>query len=176
MTEDLHAQVKKLQQQAKSPIQGYIVDLRNNPGRIAKRKPISVSDSFLTAGEIVSTRGRNKSQDQRVHATPNDITNGAPIVVLVNRGSASASEIVAGALKDHNRAIIVGERTFGKGSVQSALELTPENDDKIYHRLILHSKWQPASKKLVLCPILKHPLLKIEKEFDRGGLWRRKPV
>ncbi len=166
MTEDLHAQVKKLQQQAKSPIQGYIVDLRNNPGGLLS-EAISVSDSFLTAGEIVSTRGRNKSQDQRVHATPNDITNGAPIVVLVNRGSASASEIVAGALKDHNRAIIVGERTFGKGSVQSALELTPEMTIK-FTTALYYTPNGTSIQKIGIVPDIKASPVKIEKEFDRG--------
>ena len=90
MTTDLHKQVKQLQSQAKQPIRGYIIDLRNNPGGLLN-EAVTISDSFLSQGEIVSIRGREKFQNQRYNATRSDITNGAPIVVLVNRGSASAS-------------------------------------------------------------------------------------
>ncbi|MEM7243337.1 MAG: S41 family peptidase [Pseudomonadota bacterium] len=103
-------------------VAGFVVDLRNNPGGLLS-EAISVSDAFLDAGEIVSTRGRNDGNAERWNARVGDLAEGKPIVVLVNGGSASASEIVAGALKDHRRAIIVGERTFGKGSVQTVMPL-----------------------------------------------------
>ncbi len=103
-------------------VSGFILDLRNNPGGLLG-EAISVSDAFLDAGEIVSTRGRYDSNAERWNAEVGDLAQGKPIVVLVNGGSASASEIVAGALKDHRRAVIVGERTFGKGSVQTVMPL-----------------------------------------------------
>ncbi len=103
-------------------IKGYIVDLRNNPGGLLDQA-VMVSDAFLDRGEIVSTRGRNPDETQRFSAKAGDLTKGKPIVVLVNGGSASASEIVAGALQDHKRATIMGTRSFGKGSVQSIIPL-----------------------------------------------------
>lgn len=99
-------------------IKGYVLDIRNNPGGLLDQA-VGVSDLFLTQGEIVSTRARNPEDTVRFSAKKDDITNGAPIVVLINEGSASASEIVAGALQDHRRAVIVGLKSFGKGSVQS---------------------------------------------------------
>lgn len=105
---------------------GYIIDLRSNPGGILD-EAVSVSDAFLSSGEIVSERGRDKSDIQRwwaERAVPGDVTGGAPIIVLVDAGSASASEIVAGALQDHHRGLVMGERSFGKGSVQTVLPLT----------------------------------------------------
>ena len=104
---------------------GYIIDLRSNPGGILD-EAVSVSDAFLSSGEIVSERGRDKSDIQRwwaERAVPGDVTGGAPIIVLVDAGSASASEIVAGALQDHHRGLVMGERSFGKGSVQSVVSL-----------------------------------------------------
>ncbi len=103
-------------------IVGYIVDLRNNPGGLLSQA-IAVSDAFLEEGEIVSTRGRDLSEADRVNARPGDLTNGKPIVVLINEGSASASEIVAGALQDQRRAILLGAKSFGKGSVQTVMRL-----------------------------------------------------
>ena len=103
-------------------VAGVVMDLRNNPGGLLTQA-IKVSDAYLDKGEIVSTRGRNPSDGERFNATPGDLTNGKPLVVLINGGSASASEIVAGALQDHRRAIIVGTRSFGKGSVQSVIPL-----------------------------------------------------
>ena len=103
-------------------IEGVVLDLRNNPGGLLKQA-IAVSDAFLEGGEIVSTRGRNPEESDRVNATPGDITEGKPLVVLINGGSASASEIVAGALKDHHRAVVVGTKSFGKGSVQTVMPL-----------------------------------------------------
>lgn len=105
---------------------GYIIDLRSNPGGILD-EAVAVSDAFLSSGEIVSERGRDKRDIERwwaERAVPGDVTGGAPIIVLVDAGSASASEIVAGALQDHHRGLVMGERSFGKGSVQNVLPLT----------------------------------------------------
>lgn len=106
-------------------INGVVLDLRNNPGGLLTQA-IKVSDAFLEKGEIVSTRGRNPADGERFNATPGDLTNGKPMVVLINGGSASASEIVAGALQDHRRAIVVGTKSFGKGSVQTVMPLRGE--------------------------------------------------
>jgi len=106
----------------KNKIRGYIIDLRNNPGGLLDQA-ISVSDDFLDGGEIVSTRGRHAEDTQRYNARGGDTADGKPIIVLVNGGSASASEIVAGALQDHRRATILGTRSFGKGSVQTIIPL-----------------------------------------------------
>lgn len=103
-------------------VNGFVVDLRNNPGGLLSQA-IRVSDAFLEKGEIVSTRGRNPEDGDRFNATPGDLAQGKPIVVLINGGSASASEIVAGALQDHRRAIVVGTKSFGKGSVQTVMPL-----------------------------------------------------
>ncbi|WP_264049614.1 S41 family peptidase [Methylobacterium flocculans] len=103
-------------------LKGYVLDLRNNPGGLLDQA-VMVSDAFLDRGEIVSTRGRNPDETQRFSAKSGDLTKGKPIVVLVNGGSASASEIVAGALQDHKRATVLGTRSFGKGSVQSIIPL-----------------------------------------------------
>ena len=106
-------------------IAGYIIDLRNNPGGLL-REAISVSDTMLDRGEIVSTRGRNEDDSSRFSARRGDMARGLPIVVMINGGSASASEIVAGALQDHHRAVIMGTQSFGKGSVQSIMPLGNE--------------------------------------------------
>jgi len=103
-------------------VNGVVLDLRNNPGGLLSQA-IRVSDAFLEKGEIVSTRGRNPADGDRFNATPGDLAEGKPIVVLINGGSASASEIVAGALQDHRRAIVVGTNSFGKGSVQTVMPL-----------------------------------------------------
>ena len=103
-----------------------MIDLRNNPGGLLDQA-ISVSDAFLERGEIVSTRGRDPEETQRFSARPGDLTNGKPVIVLINGGSASASEIVAGALQDHKRATLVGTRSFGKGSVQTIIPLGAGN-------------------------------------------------
>ena len=107
-------------------IKGYIIDLRNNPGGLLDQA-ISVADTFLDKGEIVSTRGRNPEETQRFNARPGDMTHGKPVIVLINGGSASASEIVAGALQDHKRATLIGTRSFGKGSVQTIIPLGAGN-------------------------------------------------
>ena len=107
-------------------LRGYVIDLRNNPGGLLDQA-ISVSDAFLERGEIVSTRGRDPEETQRFNARPGDMTKGKPVIVLINGGSASASEIVAGALQDHRRATLVGTRSFGKGSVQTIIPLGSGN-------------------------------------------------
>jgi carboxyl-terminal processing protease len=117
---DITAQV------GKDKLKGYVLDLRNNPGGLLDQA-ISVSDAFLERGEIVSTRGRNAEETQRYSARPGDLTNGKPVIVLINGGSASASEIVAGALQDHKRSTILGTRSFGKGSVQTIIPLGNNN-------------------------------------------------
>ena len=103
-------------------VRGVVLDLRNNPGGLLTQA-IRVSDAFLEKGEIVSTRGRNPEDGERFNATPGDLAQGKPIVVLINGGSASASEIVAGALQDHRRAVVIGTKSFGKGSVQTVMPL-----------------------------------------------------
>lgn len=106
-------------------VKGFVLDLRNNPGGLLNQA-IRVSDAFLETGEIVSTRGRNPGDGERFHATSGDMIEGKPIVVLINGGSASASEIVAAALKDHRRAVVVGTQSFGKGSVQTIMPVKGE--------------------------------------------------
>ena len=103
-------------------VEGFVLDLRNNPGGLVS-SAIAVADAFLEEGEIMSTRGRDPADSDRVNATAGDLTGGKPLVVLINGGSASSSEIVSGALQDHHRAIVVGELSFGKGSVQSLMPL-----------------------------------------------------
>jgi carboxyl-terminal processing protease len=114
--------MKNLKQQAGNKLTGIVLDLRNNPGGLLDQA-VSVSDAFIEKGEIVSTRGRRPDDAQRYNAHPGDISGGLPVVVLINSGSASASEIVAGALQDHHRAILLGTRSFGKGSVQTIIPL-----------------------------------------------------
>lgn len=125
--EQTYENLKKGIEQLKSEIpndklKGYVLDLRNNPGGLLDQA-INVSDAFLERGEIVSTRGRNVDEGQRHVARPGDLSGGKPVVILLNGGSASASEIVAGALQDHKRATLVGTRSFGKGSVQTIIPL-----------------------------------------------------
>lgn len=118
----LKKSVEELTNEAENGLAGIVLDLRNNPGGLLS-EAIKVTDAFLERGEIVSTRGRDNSDMQHAYARPGDITNGLPVVVLINSGSASASEIVAGALKDHRRAILMGTRSFGKGSVQTIMPM-----------------------------------------------------
>ena len=117
-TEDMLNAIAKLKKKAGGKLQGMVLDLRNNPGGVLN-SAVSVSDAFLSKGLIVYTEGRLNSSLLKFKAAPDDVLNGAPLVVLVNGGSASASEIVAGALQDHNRAVVMGQPTFGKGSVQT---------------------------------------------------------
>ena len=112
----------KLKKEIGADIQGYVLDLRNNPGGLLDQA-VAVSNAFLNKGEIVSTRSRRAEDTQRFNAKKGDLADNLPIVVLVNGGSASASEIVAGALQDHRRAVILGTKSFGKGSVQTIMPL-----------------------------------------------------
>jgi len=120
--EGLKEAFEKIDTELGDNLQGYVLDLRNNPGGLLDQA-ISVSDAFLERGEIVSTRTRNDANIQRYNARRGDLSNGKPVVVLINGGSASASEIVAGALQDHRRAVVVGTQSFGKGSVQTVIPL-----------------------------------------------------
>jgi carboxyl-terminal processing protease len=125
--EGVHNAIQKFQAEIPADkFKGYILDLRNNPGGLLDQS-IAVSNAFLDRGEIVSTRGRNADESMRYNARPSDLSKGKPLVILINGGSASASEIVAGALQDHKRATILGTRSFGKGSVQTIIPLGQNN-------------------------------------------------
>jgi carboxyl-terminal processing protease len=121
--QSLSEAISSLKKENEGKLKGVVLDLRNNPGGVLNAA-VEVSDTFLESGLIVFTEGRIKNSEMRFSATPGDEIDGAPIVVLINGGSASASEIVAGALQDHKRAIIMGEKSFGKGSVQTILPIT----------------------------------------------------
>jgi carboxyl-terminal processing protease len=125
-TEGLKKEITNAQNNLGDKLKGFVIDLRNNPGGLLE-EAVTVSDSFLERGEIVSTRGRNPDETQRRSAHPGDLTKGKPVIVLINGGSASASEIVAGALQDHGRATLIGTRSFGKGSVQTIIPLGQGN-------------------------------------------------
>ena len=137
-TADLEKAVADLKKKIGPNLKGYILDLRNNPGGLLDQA-ISVSDAFLDRGAIVLTRGRNVEETQRANARIGDITDGKRLVVLINGGSASASEIVAGALQDHHRATIVGTRSFGKGSVQTVIPLGGNGALRTHHGALLYA-------------------------------------
>ena len=137
----IEQEIKKLEKN--DAVKSYILDLRNNPGGLLSQA-IKISDFFLDNGEIVSTKSRKASENRKWFAKNGDLTNGKTLVVLINYGSASASEIVAGALKDHKRAILVGENSFGKGSVQSIIPL--KNDGAI--RLTIAKYYLPSGKSI----------------------------
>ena len=139
--EQIKKQIKKLKNN--KDLKAYILDLRNNPGGLLSQA-IKITDFFLENGEIVSTKSRKRSENRRFFAKKGDITHGKTLVVLINYGSASASEIVAGALKDHKRAIILGERSYGKGSVQSIIPL--KNKGAI--RLTVAKYYLPSGKSI----------------------------
>lgn len=120
--EGLKKAMKGFKDELGSKLKGVVLDLRNNPGGLLDQA-VAISDSFLERGEIVSTRGRHEDDDHRYNAQPGDLADGLPMVILINGGSASASEIVAGALQDHRRAVIMGTRSFGKGSVQTIIPM-----------------------------------------------------
>jgi len=127
---DLRKRLTRLQTENGAPLKGAVLDLRSNPGGLVSAA-VDVSDIFLDAGVVVTTRGRIKEAELSFSATPGDQLGGAPLVVLVDNGSASAAEIVAGALKDNHRALLMGRRTFGKGSVQTILPLDAEHAIKL---------------------------------------------
>ena len=140
-------------------INSYILDLRNNPGGLLGQA-IKISDFFLDDGEIVSTKGRKKNENQKWFAREGDIINGKALIVLINKGSASASEIVAGALKDHKRAVLVGEKSYGKGSVQSIIPL--KNRGAI--RLTISKYYLPSGKSISEVGVT--PDITVEEESD----------
>ena len=127
---DLLSGIEQLKKDADGSLQGLILDLRNNPGGVLGGA-VAVSDAFLSEGTIVYTEGRARNSRLRFQAEPNDVLNGAPMVVLVDGGSASAAEIVAGALQDHKRAVVMGQQTFGKGSVQTVLPVNEHTAIKL---------------------------------------------
>src|ERR1700733_774958 len=128
--DDLDAALKDLRKRNAAPLKGLVLDLRNNPGGVLEAA-VAVSDAFLDSGVIVTAKGRTAESKFEMDATPGDALNGAPIVILVNGGSASAAEIVAGALKDHHRAKLMGRTTFGKGSVQTIIPLAGDHAVKL---------------------------------------------
>ena len=140
-SEQIQKNIKKLENNKN--INAYILDLRNNPGGLLSQA-IKISDFFLNNGEIVSTKSRKKSENRKWFAKKGDLTNGKKLIILINYGSASASEIVAGALKDHKRAILIGENSYGKGSVQSIIPL--KNDGAI--RLTVAKYYLPSGKSI----------------------------
>lgn len=139
----LEMAIESIKKEVGKDLLGYVLDLRNNPGGLLDQA-IAVSDTFLDEGEIVSTRGRNEEDTKRDNATKGDLAEGKPIVVLINGGSASASEIVAGALQDHRRAVLVGTKSFGKGSVQTIMSLP--NDTAI--RLTTARYYTPSGRSI----------------------------
>ena len=140
-SDQIKSKIKALNKNEK--VKGYILDLRNNPGGLLSQA-IKISDFFLDQGEIVSTKGRKSSENKKWFAKDGDLIDGKNLIVLINYGSASASEIVAGALKDHKRAILVGENSYGKGSVQSVIPL--QNRGAI--RLTISKYYLPSGKSI----------------------------
>lgn len=142
-TEDMLAAIDKLKSENQGELKGLVLDLRNNPGGVLNAA-VGVSDAFITDGLIVYTQGRLPDSKLQFRAGPDDVLSGAPIVVLVNRGSASASEIVAGALQDHKRALIMGSKTFGKGSVQTIVPI----DDSTALKLTTARYYTPLGRSI----------------------------
>jgi len=153
----IEKEIKKFEKN--DSINSYILDLRNNPGGLLSQA-IKISDFFLNNGEIVSTKSRKKSENRKWFASKGDLTNGKTLVVLINYGSASASEIVAGALKDHKRAILLGKNSYGKGSVQSIIPL--KNDGAI--RLTVAKYYLPSGKSISEVGV--SPDIEIDEETD----------
>ncbi|MEL1263282.1 S41 family peptidase [Pseudoxanthomonas putridarboris] len=159
---DFQRQLEQLQ--AKGPLRGLVLDLRSNPGGLLLAA-VQVADELLDKGNIVSTRGRLSISDSKFDATPGDRLDGAPIVVLVDAGSASASEVLAGALRDNDRARVVGSRTFGKGSVQTVLPL--DNGDSV--KLTTARYYTPSGKSIQASGIVPDVVLKPEREEGAIG-------
>ncbi len=155
---NLVRKVDELKKKIGGKLKGYVIDLRNNPGGLLDQA-IAVSDDFLERGSIVLTKGRNNEETQRSQARPGDITDGKKIVILINGGSASASEIVAGALQDHKRATVMGTRSFGKGSVQTIIPLGANGAI----RLTTARYYTPANRSIQAKGIV--PELKVEQEL-----------
>ena len=157
----LKKEISKIEKNPK--MVGYILDLRNNPGGLLSQA-IEISDFFLENGEIVSTRGRKKKEDRRFFAKKGDKIKGKPLIVLINRGSASASEIVAGALQDQKRAVLLGETTFGKGSVQSIIPLK----NKGALRLTISKYYLPSGKSISEIGVV--PDITVEEEGEEFSI------
>ncbi len=163
-------EIAKMKEELGPDLIGYVLDLRNNPGGLLDQA-IEVSDAFLNQGEIVSTRGRRSDDTQRFNAREGDLAEGRPIVVLINGGSASASEIVAGALQDHGRAILMGTRSFGKGSVQTIVPLAAHGA----MRLTTARYYTPSGRSIQakgIEPDIEVEAARIEK-LSAGGVGRR---
>ena len=161
-----------LQAETVEGLTGLVLDLRNNPGGLLS-EAIRVSDAFLEKGEIVSTRGRGENDIQHAYARPGDISNGLPLVVLINSGSASASEIVAGALKDHRRAVVMGTRSFGKGSVQTITPMPGHGAMRLTTALYFTPSGVSIQAKGI-SPDIEVALARIEKL--EGGLFREEDL
>ncbi len=160
-SKQLKQEISKIRKSKK--VVGYILDLRNNPGGLLSQA-IKISDFFLNDGEIVSTKGRKKRENRKFFAKKGDQISGKPLIVLINNGSASASEIVAGALKDQKRAVLLGETTFGKGSVQSIIPL--KNKGAI--RLTISKYYLPSGKSISDIGIV--PDIKVEEKGDEFSI------
>lgn len=174
-TDSVLSAMKSIEKSLGGPPLGYVLDLRSNPGGLLDQA-VSLSDAFLQQGEIVSQRGRRKSDIERYYARPGDAARGLPVVVLVDSGSASASEIVAAALQDHHRALVMGERSFGKGSVQTLLPLTA----KTALRLTTARYYTPSGRSVqeggispdIIVPQLSDPDYKARPKFRESDLRR----
>ena len=166
--EDLVKTISKLK--GEGPVRGLILDLRNNPGGVLNAA-VAVSDAFLDSGLIVYTEGRVKDSQLRFQAAPDDVLHGAPMVVLVNGGSASASEIVAGALQDHKRAVVMGRQTFGKGSVQTIIPI----NERTALKLTTARYFTPKGRSIQadgIKPDIELAEVKVAKNSDGGGKLR----
>ena len=169
--EMLPTAIKELKQENEADLRGIVLDLRNNPGGLLNQA-IYVSDAFLDKGEIVSTKGRHSDQDQVNHAEKGDLLGGKPVVVLINGGSASASEIVAGALQDHKRGVVVGTKSFGKGSVQTVINL-PEGAGM---RLTTALYYTPSGRSIQakgIEPDINIPLVEVKEKPDEENRFQR---
>jgi carboxyl-terminal processing protease len=160
---DFESRVEALKAQAGGKLRGLVIDLRSNPGGLLT-SAVQIADDLLDEGKIVSTRGRIAISDAEFGATPGDRLDGAPVVVLVDAGSASASEVLAGALRDNARARIVGSRTFGKGSVQTVLPL--DNGDSV--KLTTARYYTPSGKSIQALGISPDVVLKPGKDDDKS--------
>ena len=160
-SDQLKSKIDKMKK--KNKIKGFILDLRNNPGGLLSQA-IKISDFFLNDGEIVSTKGRRKRENRKWFAKKGDRIDGKPLIVLINYGSASASEIVAGALQDHKRAILLGENSYGKGSVQSIIPLK----NKGALRLTISKYYLPSGKSISEVGVF--PDIKIEEKGEEFSI------
>ncbi len=172
---DLQIHLNLLKKESVNGLDGLVLDLRNNPGGILS-SAVAVSDLFLSRGSIVTTRGRSEESEVTYNATPSDILDGAPVVVIVNSGSASASEIVAGALQDHKRAVIMGQRTFGKGSVQTIFPMANGAALKLTTALY----YTPANRSIqasgIFPDVASSDILFVESNEDEGFNLREKDL